>query len=357
MQLNKKFWNKKKVFVTGHTGFKGSWLCLFLNYLGAEVTGYSLSPDTNPNLFKLANIKGIIKKSIISDVRNYDKLYKEIKKSKSSIIFHLAAQPLIFESYKSPHKTIDINVKTTLNIMEASRLNKFVKSIIIVTSDKCYENSFKTVGFKETDRLGGIDPYSASKASVEIITRAYYESFFKIGNKCGVSTGRAGNVIGGGDWSPNRLIPDCIRSILNKKIIFLRKPNFNRPWQFVLEPIKGYLMLAKKQYENPRKYSGAWNFGTNPKSITSVLDVVKKLINRWGDGKLKFKKSNLYEQENLQLNINKSKKILKWNPTYNVTESVNVTTDWYYEVLKKKRSPVVTTLSQIKKYMNESKKK
>jgi len=356
MNQLKNFYKNKQILVTGATGFKGAWLTSWLLDMGSKVCGIGYNPNKNKNLFYQLKLDKRTNLHLF-DLREFNKLDRIIKKFKPSIIFHLAAQALIFESYKSPHKTIDINVKSTLNILESSRLNKFVKSIVIVTSDKCYENSFKTIGFKETDRLGGVDPYSASKASVEIITRAYYNSFFKAENKCGISTGRAGNVIGGGDWSPNRLIPDCIRSILTNKTIFLRKPNFNRPWQFVLEPIKGYLLLAQKQYKNPKRYSGAWNFGTNPKSITSVLEVVKKIINRWGEGKLKFKKNNLYEQENLQLNINKSKKILKWSPTYNVTESVHVTTDWYYQVLKNNKNPIETTLAQIKKYMHESIKK
>ena len=209
------------------------------------------------------------------DVRDLKSIKKYISKIKPSIIFHLAAQPLIFDSYKKPYLTFDVNFRGSLNIVDTSFNLKSVKSLVVVTSDKCYESNNSRVGFKESDILGGIDPYSASKAATEIMTRAYRKSFLSEKRQIGISTGRAGNVIGGGDWSDKRLIPDCIRSILNNKIIKLRNPNFNRPWQHVLEPLKGYLILAKKQYSNPYKYSGAWNFGTNPKSLTTV----KKSLN------------------------------------------------------------------------------
>ena len=222
----------------------------------------------------------------------------------------MAAQPLIFESYKKPLETFDINFRGSLNILESARNKKFIKSVVIITSDKCYESNNSSKGFKETDLLGGVDPYSASKSSTEIMVRAYRESFFKSKNNIkGISTARAGNVIGGGDWSQNRLIPDCIRSIMKGKKIVIRNPHFNRPWQHVLEPLKGYLILAKKQYEKPSNFSSAWNFGTNPNSLTTVKKIVEYIINFWGSGKLKIKKNKFYEQPNLQLNIKKQKSI------------------------------------------------
>ena len=211
------------------------------------------------------------------------------------------------------------------------------------------------VGFKENDRLGGVDPYSASKASAEIVSRAYRKSFFNKKKNVGISTGRAGNVIGGGDWSTKRLIPDCIRSMMLNKTITLRNPNFNRPWQHVLEPLKGYLILAKKQFINPKKFSSAWNFGTNPNSLTDVKTITEYLIKYWGSGKLKIKKNNFYEQVNLQLNIQKAKKILNWKPTYNIEKSVKITTEWYYRVLKLKENVNKVTSDQILKYMIDSK--
>ena len=225
---------------------------------------------------------------------------------------------------------------------------------MIVTSDKCYESNNSTTGFKEDDILGGVDPYSASKSSTEIMTRAYRESFFKKDRIIGVSTGRAGNVIGGGDWSVKRLIPDTIRSLMKKKTIEIRNPNFNRPWQHVLEPLKGYLVLAEKQYKNPKKFSSAWNFGTNPNSLTNVKAIADYIIKFWGSGRIKTQKNNFYEQANLQLNINKAKKYLKWKPTYNIKNSVKITTEWYLRVLRKKESAEKVTKDQILNYMKDS---
>ena len=349
-----KFYKNKKVLVTGATGFKGAWLCNWLKILGAKVYGIGFNPNQNKNLFYNLELQKKIKLKII-DIRNFNLIKKFINKSKPSIIFHLAAQPLIFESYKKPYLTFDVNFRGSLNVVESSINSKNVRSLVVVTSDKCYESNNSSKGFKETDILGGIDPYSASKASTEIMVRAYRKSFQKKRKNIGLSTGRAGNVIGGGDWSSKRLIPDCVRSIQKNKTIVLRNPNFNRPWQHVLEPLKGYLILAKEQYNNPIKFSQAWNFGTNPKSLTTVKKIVEYIIHFWGKGKLVAKKNNFYEQANLQLNIDKAKKILKWKPTYNIKDSVKLTVDWYYKVLQEKKSSILVTDSQIKKYMNDSK--
>ena len=213
--------------------------------------------------------------------------------------------------------TFDINFRGTLNLLDISRNISSVKSILVVTSDKCYESNNSSKGFKENDLLGGVDPYSASKSSTELMVRAYRETFFKGKIHSGLSTARAGNVIGGGDWSTKRLIPDCIRSLLRNKTIMIRNPNFNRPWQHVLEPLRGYLILAKNQYINHKKYSSAWNFGTKPNTLTNVYNIVKYITKFWGSGKIKIKKSKFYEQENLQLNIKKSKNI-KMVSTYNI---------------------------------------
>ena len=265
----KNFWHKKKVFITGHTGFKGSWLCIFLNYLGAEITGYSLKPNTKPSLFNLAKIERVIKKSIISDVRNYKKLSYEIKKSKASIIFHLAAQPLVRLSYLHPKDTFDTNFTGTLNILQAIKKNKNIKTGIIITTDKVYDIRKNKV-FKETDVLGGVDPYSSSKVCVEFLYNSYNKSFFS-SSKQNITTVRAGNVIGGGDYSLDRLIPDIYKSAKKNKIIFLRNPNSVRPWQHVLEPLSGYLLLAQKIHNKkmpPNYYN--WNFGPNISSCKSV---------------------------------------------------------------------------------------
>jgi len=354
MEKMNNFYKNKKVFVTGATGFKGSWLCSWLLYMGAKVYGSGYSPNKNKNLFYKLKLQKKIKLGIF-DIRDQKKLEKFIFKSKPSIIFHLAAQPLIIESYLKPHSTIDINVKGTLNILEASRKFNFIKSVVLITSDKCYENVGKLTRYKEEDALGGIDPYSASKSSSELIIRAYRESFFKNKRNCGISSARAGNVIGGGDWSAKRLIPDCIKSLLENKVIYLRNPNFNRPWQHVLEPLRGYLMLAKMQYQEPKKYSDAWNFGTKNNSVKSVKEIVDYMISFWGTGKIKVdNKNKFYEQKNLQLDIKKAKKKLKWNPTYSVKKGVEITTDWYLQVFKAKKDPFEITNKQIIEYMNEN---
>ncbi len=349
----KKFYKNKNVLVTGATGFKGAWLSNWLIKLGSKVTGIGYNPNKNKNLFYQLNLDKEIDLHLF-DIRNFKKLQNVIKKTKPNIIFHLAAQPLIYESYKKPLLTFDINYRGTLNVMECVRLSNFVKSVVIVTSDKCYESNFSSKGFKETDILGGVDPYSASKSSTEIMVRAYRESFFKKTNRIAVSTGRAGNVIGGGDWSPKRLIPDCIKSLKQNKTIFIRNPKFNRPWQLVLEPLKGYLMLALKQYREPLKYSGAWNFGTKPNSVTDVKTLVNHIIKFWGSGKMKIKKNNFYEQQNLQLNIKKAEKYLKWKPTYNIKNSVKMTVDWYFRVLQNKEDPKKVTSDQIDRYTHDS---
>jgi len=350
MDQIKKFYKNKRILVTGATGFKGSWLCSWLLELGAKVYGTGFSPNQNKSLFYDLKLDRRINLKII-DVRDYDKLKKFIHKVKPNIIFHLAAQSLVTDSYFKPVDTFNINVNGTINILDIIRSCSFVKSFIGVTSDKCYENVGKKKSYSETDKLGGSDPYSASKAATELVINSYYKSFFISKKNCGISSVRAGNVIGGGDWSSNRLIPDCIRSLLINKEIFLRNPNYTRPWQHVLEPLKGYLILAKKQFEVPPKFSGAWNFGSSPNSIKSVKKITKMLTGFWGEGKIRSKKNNLREQEFLQISSDKSKKYLKWKPTFNIKKAVEVTSDWYHAVEKKKEDPIKITNQQIKDYM------
>jgi len=345
----KRFYKNKRVLVTGATGFKGSWLCSWLLKLGAKVYGIGFVPNENDRLFYslLLNKKINIK---LFDIRNLNKLKKFISSSKPSIIFHMAAQPLVIESYKNPLLTFDVNSRGTMNVLEASRNKKFIKSIVCITSDKCYENIGSIKNYKEEDILGGVDPYSVSKASAELVIKSYRESIFK--GSCAISSARAGNVIGGGDWSSKRLVPDCIRFMKKKSKVLLRNPNSNRPWQFVLEPLKGYLILAMKQYSQPRKYSSAWNFGPENKSKKTVKEIVKLMIDRWGSGSIKnIKNKKFLEHKNLQLNINKAKKKLKWKPTYGVKETIAVTVDWYFRVLKTKENPIDVTNEQIHNYM------
>lgn len=350
MEQIKKFYKGKKVLVTGATGFKGSWLCSWLIELGAKVLGTGFNPNNNDKLFARLDLKKKIKYKTL-DVRNFKGLKKLINSFKPQLIFHLAAQPLVYESYLKPFETFNVNFNGTLNILEISRHCKSIRSIIIVTSDKCYDNIGKKKGYSENDKLGGVDPYSASKASAEIITNSYYKSFFSKKNRCGISTVRAGNVIGGGDWSKNRLVPDCIRSLQKKQEIKLRNPDFTRPWQHVLEPLKGYLILAKHQYFYPKKYSSAWNFGSNDSSIVPVKKIAKLIVKYWGSGKVGFKKNNFHEQKILQIKSIKAKKKLKWKQTYNINQSVKVTTEWYYKTNLKDEDAASVTKSQIIKYM------
>lgn len=342
------FYKNKKVLVTGATGFKGAWLSYWLHILGAKVFAIGYTPNKNKNLFYSLNLHKKININIL-DIRNKKKLNYYINKIKPQIVFHLAAQPLILESYKEPYKTYEVNTFGTLNILEICTKFSFVKSLICVTSDKCYESNFSTKGFKETDRLGGVDPYSGSKAAAEIIIKTYTESFKK--KKLGIASARAGNVIGGGDQSQNRLIPDIVNCLNKRKKIFIRNPDFNRPWQHVLDPLYGYLILASKLYWDPKKYSGPWNFGTEKNTVTSVIKIVKLAIKSWGYGELMInKEKKLYEQTNLQLNIDKSKKILKWKPKYKIRDSVKLTIEWYKKVLSKEITAEEITKKQISDY-------
>lgn len=353
MESLENFYKNKRVLITGATGFKGSWLCAWLLNLGSKVYATGYNPNKNNLLFKSLKISNKIKLKLF-DIRDINQLNEFIKKTKPQIIFHLAAQPLVIESFKKPYSTFDINFRGTLNILEVTKKYKFIKSVICVTSDKVYENVGKIKGYKETDNLGGVDPYSASKSSTEILIRSYKESFFKNQKICGVSSVRAGNVIGGGDWSENRLIPDCIKSLMKKKIIVLRNPDFSRPWQFVLEPLKGYLVLAQRQYDYPLKFSGSWNFGTQSKFSIKVIEIVKLIIKFWGTGRTKkIKAKKFKEQKNLQIDSTKAKKKLNWKITYSTKKAVSVTTKWYSEVFRYKKDPAEVTFKQINQYMNK----
>ena len=281
------------------------------------------------------------------------KLDKFISKYKPTIIFHLAAQPLIIESYLKPHKTIDVNVGGTLNILEASRNFKFIKSVVMITSDKCYENVGKLTRYKENDILGGIDPYSASKSSSELIIRAYRESFFRNKRICGISSARAGNVIGGGDWSTNRLIPDGIRSLLSGKSIYLRNPKFNRPWQHVLEPLSGYLTLAMNLSKKKNLNGHAFNFG--PKSnqnekVISLINKINKSSKLFSKNKIKITDGKLYESGLLKLNCSKAKKLLLWEANLNLYELINFISEWYICYHKKRKELLEFSINQIKNF-------
>jgi CDP-glucose 4,6-dehydratase len=323
--IKKKFWQNKKVLVTGHTGFKGAWICLVLCTLGAKVYGYSLRPEKHQILYNIFKLKKILVKSIFGNIENKKKLFFFLKKTKPEIIIHCAAQSLVLNSYKNPVKTFTTNIIGTINILEFAKNNK-VKSCVIVTSDKCYENIKKKI-FNENDPLGGKDPYSASKACCEIISNAYKFSFF---NKNTIATVRAGNVIGGGDFSPNRIVADFFLSHFQNKEIYLRYPKSSRPWQYILDVINGYLIVAKKLYNNEKEISSAWNFGPEMKNnitVKQLITKIKKISN--SSIKIRIKKNNLHEENQILLSNKKSKKILGWKPKMNLDDFLKQTKDWY----------------------------
>ncbi len=348
------FWKNKKVFITGHTGFKGAWLCIFLNLLGAKVTGYSLKPKYYPNLYNLANIKKITRRSVIGDIRNFKKLNNEIKNSKASIVFHLAAQPLVRYSYLNPTETFETNINGTMNILESVRKNKKIRSTVIITTDKVYDIQKNKI-FKEDDILGGIDPYSASKVCCEYLFSSYINSFFKNNNSQVLATVRAGNVIGGGDYSEDRLIPDIYRSIKKNKKIFLRNPNSVRPWQHVLEPLLVYLIIAEQNYKRKLKnVKQNWNFGPNLSSCKTVKYVAKKFSDNLNIGiKISKKKKNSSKIETnlLRLSNYKAKKFIKWKPRWSLNHSINKIIEWNQS--SKKRNIQSICESQIIEFMRE----
>ena len=344
-------YKNKKVFITGHTGFKGSWLAIWLTQLGAKVCGYSLEPNTKPSMFNELNISGKIEKSVIGDILDTEKLEKTMREFKPDIIFHLAAQPLVRLSYSEPVLTYQTNVIGTLNVLEAARKTPSVKAFVNVTTDKCYENKEVKRGYKEDDPMGGYDMYSSSKGCVEIMSSSYRRSFLQKENTYAMATARAGNVIGGGDWALDRLIPDCIRGI-NKGIdIEIRNPIAVRPWQHVLEPLSGYLLLGEKLLTDGKKYADGFNFGPNEESILTVAEVAKQLTEIYGKGKVVIgEKSPLHEAGLLMLNIEKAKKVLGWQPAYTANEALQKTVDWYKHFYNKDIDMYEFTCRQIDEY-------
>ena len=355
MAINKTFWEEKTVLITGHTGFKGSWLSIWLNMLGANLHGYALEPDTEPNMFETADVRKIIK-SNISDIRDYNKLLAVMKKCQPQIIFHLAAQPLVRQSYKDPLETYQTNIIGTANLLEAARYVKSVRAVIIITSDKCYENKESNYAYKESDPLGGYDPYSSSKACAEIVTAAYRNSFFTDSNTA-IASARAGNVIGGGDWAADRLVPDCIKAWIKNKTVEIRYPKAVRPWQHVLEPLAGYIILAEKLYKHGKKFARAWNFGPDEKNIKNVAFLVDNIAKLWGK-KAKWKitaKKQPHEAMLLKLNCSMAKTKLPWKPCWNIERSLEKTVQWYKTYLDNPKNIIDITIEQINQYMKDSK--
>ncbi|MGL4913059.1 MAG: CDP-glucose 4,6-dehydratase [Romboutsia sp.] len=342
------FWKDKIVLVTGHTGFKGSWLCIYLLELGAKVIGYSLDSKNEKDNYNLSNLKDRII-DIKGDIRDFNKLSEVFKKYNPDIVFHLAAQPLVIESYKNPHETYETNVMGTLNVLEGMKTISKKSVGIIITTDKCYENKEQLWGYRENDTLGGYDLYSSSKACCEILVNSYRNSFFNEDkyneHQKSISTVRAGNVIGGGDWSEHRLIPDFIKAFESNEKVIIRSPKSIRPWQHVIEPLNGYLLLAEKTYENPLKFAGAYNFGPDTNEIMTVESLGNKISKYLGTNNLiKIEEDNsFYETKLLLLDNSKSKIELGWRPVLKTDEVINFTIDWYknyiyedvYEICKK----------------------
>ena len=355
IMVNTEFWKNKKVFITGHTGFKGSWLCLWLNELGASVTGYALASPTDPSLFVLANI-GESVASVTGDIRNLELLKKTMQAIQPEIVIHMAAQPLVRESYKIPVETYETNVMGTVHLLEAVRCTPSVKAVVNVTTDKCYENKEWLWGYREDEPMGGYDPYSNSKGCSELVTAAYRSSFFNPQDydKHGVAvaTARAGNVIGGGDWATDRLIPDCIESLLNSKTIYIRNPHAIRPWQHVLEPLSGYLMLAEKLYIKGAHFSEAWNFGPQDNDVRTVGWIVEYMCKLWGNEAKSAidTKEQPHEANYLKLDCSKAKIRLNWYPKWNIEETLEKIIEWTV-AYKEKQSIKEICLKQIADYM------
>ena len=344
-------YENKKVFLTGHTGFKGSWLALWLNQLGAKVCGYSLAPNTVPSMFNVLGIENKIEKSVIGDILDNITLEKTMSEFEPDIVFHLAAQPLVRLSYSEPVLTYKTNVIGTLNVLEAARKCKSVKVFVNVTTDKCYENKEINRGYKEDEPMGGHDMYSSSKGCVEIMSSSYRRSFLQNDDTYAMATARAGNVIGGGDWALDRLIPDCIRAINNNEKIEIRNPIAVRPWQHVLEPLSGYLLLGEKLLEDGKIYAEGFNFGPNEDSVLKVADVAQKVIEFYGKGEVVIhKKDNLHEAGLLMLNIEKAKKVLNWSPVYTPNQAIEKTVEWYKHFYANDTDMYYFTLNQISEY-------
>jgi len=352
--IDQNFWQGKRVFLTGHTGFKGSWMALWLNSLGAIVKGYALSPPTDPSLFNEAKIDSIID-SQIGDIRDLELFKRSLTDFNPDILIHMAAQPLVRSSYANPVETYETNVMGTVNVLESARACKNLKAIINITTDKCYENDGRSQGYKESDPMGGYDPYSNSKGCAELVTSAYRRSFLQEqGIK--LASVRAGNVIGGGDWADDRLIPDILRSFEKNKPIVIRNPKATRPWQHVLEPLSGYLILAQKLYEDQKEYAEGWNFGPNEKDVKPVDWILDKMIVKWPSSSWELdKNSNPHEADFLKLDISKAESKLGWNPVWELSQTLDKIIDWHKNWLNKEDMQAIC-LAEIEEYTRDMNK-
>lgn len=354
-RINAEFWRGKRVFLTGHTGFKGSWLSLWLQSLGAELTGFALAPPTSPSLFDEAHIASGMT-SILGDVRDLPALQGALNKAKPEIVIHMAAQSLVRYSYQNPVETYAVNVMGTVNLLEAIRNTASVKAVVNVTTDKCYENKEWVWGYREDEPMGGFDPYSNSKGCSELVTSAYRQSFFKSAG-IALASARAGNVIGGGDWALDRLIPDIISAFEQSRPVAIRNPHATRPWQHVLEPLGGYLLLTQHLYTQGQAFAEGWNFGPNEKDAKPVDWIVQNIATLWGDG-AKWQidtGEHPHEAHYLKLDISKAGNHLGWHPKLSLTEALTMTVEWQRARLSG-ASVRKTTLDQINSYLHANPK-
>jgi len=352
--MNPDFWRGKRIFLTGHTGFKGSWLSLWLQSLGAELTGYALKPPTNPSLFEEARVaEGMT--SIEGDIRELAFFSESMQNARPEIVIHMAAQPLVRYSYQNPVETYATNVMGTVHMLEAVRTTPSVKAVLCVTTDKCYENHGHEIPYRESDPMGGYDPYSSSKGCAELVSAAYRASFFNLNDYglhgVALATARAGNVIGGGDWAPDRLIPDIVTAFENGKPVGIRNPSAIRPWQHVLEPLRGYLMLAEKLVQEGPAFAESWNFGPQDEDVKPVGWIVEQMAKRWDNG-AKWQVDDgkhPHEANYLRLEICKAQSRLRWNPALRLENAIDLIVDWYTERQAGKDMRGLT-LSQITAY-------
>jgi len=349
--IDRNFWQGKRVFLTGHTGFKGGWLALWLSSLGSQVKGYALNPPTSPSLFNEAKVGKVID-SQIGDIRDQDALYESMLEFNPDILIHMAAQPLVRYSYEAPIETYEVNVIGTAKVLEVARSCPNLKAIVNITTDKCYENDGRSEGYKEDDPMGGYDPYSSSKGCAELVTSAYRRSFLQ-DQGIGLASVRAGNVIGGGDWADDRLIPDILRSFEEGKPVVIRNPKSTRPWQHVLEPLSGYLILAQKLYKDQKKYAEGWNFGPNEKDVKPVDWILDKMILKWPDASWKLdQNSSPHEAGFLKLDISKAESRLGWKPVWELSYTLEKIIAWHKAWLNKEDMQA-TCLTEIEEYMKD----
>jgi len=353
IKVDPHFWSGKRVFLTGHTGFKGGWLSLWLSSMGAKVTGYALDSCTNPNLYGALGADKLVHCSHIADIRDLSKLQKAMTAAQPELVIHMAAQPLVRYSYANPVETYATNVMGTVNVLESMRKTDSVRAAVVVTTDKCYENKEWVWGYRENDPMGGHDPYSSSKGCAELVTAAYQKSFFT-NSSPHIASARAGNVIGGGDWSEDRLLPDAIRAFEASQSLMIRNPMATRPWQHVLEPLSGYLLLAQALYEKGSSFSGAWNFGPSDEDNRTVKEVIDLLISKWGSGPAWEVENSqqLHEANLLKLDCSKAYAQLNWAPRWGLELAISKIVEWQ-KAFQAKKDMREFSLTQINEYMSQ----